>query len=73
MKTDLFASRHIGIGNEDLQHMLKTVGVENLEQLIRETIPNEIRLKRPIQLDAPLSEHEFLSHLQELSLCMQVT
>ncbi len=47
--------------------MLEKVGVQNLEQLIAETIPGEIRLKRPLQLDAPLSEHEFLSHIQHLS------
>ncbi len=67
MKTDVFASRHIGIREEDLQHMLKTVAVENLEQLIQETIPAEIRLKKPLELEAPLSEHEFLSHIEELS------
>lgn len=67
MKTDVFASRHIGIREEDLQHMLKTVAVENLEQLIQETIPAEIRLKKPLELEPPLSEHEFLSHIEELS------
>ncbi|MFT6934449.1 MAG: glycine dehydrogenase [Maribacter sp.] len=67
MKTDVFASRHIGIREEDLQHMLKTVSVENLEQLIFETIPAEIRLKTPLALESPMSEHEFLSHIEELS------
>lgn len=67
MKTDVFASRHIGIREEDIQHMLKTVDVENLEQLIFETIPAEIRLKKPLELEAPMSEHEFLSHIEELS------
>ena len=67
MKTDVFASRHIGIREEDLQHMLKTVSVENLEQLIFETIPAEIRLKKPLDLEAPMSEHEFLSHIEKLS------
>lgn len=67
MKTDVFASRHIGIREEDLQHMLETVQVENLEQLIFETIPKDIRLKDPLQLDAPMSEHKFLAHIEELS------
>ncbi len=67
MKTDVFASRHIGIREEDLQQMLKTVEVENLEQLIFETIPNDIRLKKPLDLPKAMSEHEFLSHLQLLS------
>jgi len=67
MKTDVFASRHIGIKEEDLQHMLRTVESESLEQLIHETIPSEIRLKKPLLLDAPMSEHKFLAHMQELS------
>ncbi len=67
MKTDVFASRHIGIREEDLQHMLETVQVENLEQLIFETIPKDIRLKNPLQLDAPMSEHRFLAHIEKLS------
>ncbi|MFD0796621.1 aminomethyl-transferring glycine dehydrogenase [Maribacter chungangensis] len=67
MKTDVFASRHIGIREEDLQRMLETVAVENLEQLIYETIPSEIRLKKPLELAAPMSEHEFLGHIEELS------
>jgi glycine dehydrogenase len=67
MKTDVFASRHIGIREENLQHMLKMVEVENLDQLIFETIPEDIRLKEPLKLDDPLSEHEFLSHIEKLA------
>lgn len=67
MKTDVFASRHIGIREEDFQHMFKTVEVENLEQLIFETIPTDIRLKNSLQLDPPMSEHKFLAHIEELA------
>jgi glycine dehydrogenase (decarboxylating) len=47
--------------------MLKTIGVESVEQLIYETIPDDIKLKQPLDLPAGISEHEFLSHLQELA------
>ena len=67
MKTDLFALRHIGIRENNLQNMLKSIEVDSLEQLIQETIPSEIRMQQPLQLDNPMSEHEFLSHIQELS------
>lgn len=43
MKTDVFASRHIGIKDSDLEKMFQTVGVESLDQLIFETIPDDIR------------------------------
>ncbi len=67
MRTDVFALRHIGIREEDLPEMLKTVQVDNLEQLIYETLPDDIRLKKPLDLPMAMSEHEFLSHLQKLS------
>jgi glycine dehydrogenase len=67
MKTDVFALRHIGIREEDLNTMFNTVGVENLEQLIFETIPQHIRLQEPLKLDEPMSEHKFLAHTEALS------
>ena len=43
-----FAQRHLGATTtEDLQAMLRTVGVSSLDQLIEETIPDDIRLARP--------------------------
>ena len=66
MRTDAFALRHIGPRESDLNHMFKTIGVENLDQLIYETIPDDIRLKNDLNLDAPMTEYEYLSHIQEL-------
>jgi len=67
MRTDVFAQRHIGITEEDIPQMLKTVGAENLDQLIYETLPDDIRLKKPLGLPKALSENEYLSHLKLLS------
>ena len=47
MKTAQFASRHLGIRTGDLPAMTGRIGVENLEQLIYETLPDGIRLKGP--------------------------
>ena len=66
MRTDAFALRHIGPRENDLQHMFTTVGVESLDQLIYETVPNNIRLKNELQLDPAMTEYEYLSHIQEL-------
>ncbi len=66
MRTDAFALRHLGPRETDLNHMFKTIGVANLEQLIFETIPNDIRLKNDLDLDTPMTEYEYLSHIQEL-------
>jgi len=66
MRTDAFALRHIGPRESDLNHMFKTIGVENIDQLIYETIPDDIRLKEDLNLDAPMTEYEYLTHIQEL-------
>ncbi|NNE02565.1 MAG: glycine dehydrogenase (aminomethyl-transferring), partial [Eudoraea sp.] len=67
MNTDSFALRHIGIQEEDLPEMLKTIGVDSLDELIFETIPQDIQLKEELPLDAPMSEYDFLNHIHALS------
>ena len=66
MRTDAFALRHIGTGEKDLNHMLQTIGVESVDQLIFETIPDDIRLKNELNLEEPMTEYEYLNHIQEL-------
>jgi glycine dehydrogenase len=66
MKTDAFALRHIGPNENELQHMLKTIGTDSLDQLILETIPEDIRLKKPLNLAPAMTEYEFSNHIAEL-------
>ncbi|MDC8005624.1 aminomethyl-transferring glycine dehydrogenase [Aureisphaera galaxeae] len=67
MNTSSFALRHIGPRPSDLPQMLQTIGVESMEQLIFETIPDDIRLKKDIELDPAFSEQEYLEHISELA------
>jgi glycine dehydrogenase len=46
--------------------MLKVIGVESEEDLIFKTIPDDIRLKKELELAKPLSEDEYLEHIQSL-------
>lgn len=66
MRTDAFALRHIGPRETDLHHMLQTIGVNDMEQLIYETIPDDIRLKAPLDLAPALTEFEYTNHIQKL-------
>ncbi|MEE1896738.1 aminomethyl-transferring glycine dehydrogenase [Flavobacterium rakeshii] len=66
MRTDAFALRHIGPRENDLQHMFKTIGVESIDQLIYETLPDDIRLKAPLNLDPAMTEYEYLNHIHQL-------
>ena len=67
MNTATFSQRHIGPRENDQNTMLQTIGVDTLDQLICETIPDDIRLNSPLKLDTALSEHEYLNHIHELS------
>ena len=67
MKTDLLASRHIGINEQDTTVMLRKIGVNSLDELINQTIPANIRLKEPLALTSPLTEYEFGKHIAELA------
>jgi len=67
MKTDSFQLRHIGPSPKDRDTILKTIGLDSLDQLIYETIPDDIRLKNDLDLPQALSEYEYLNHIQDLS------
>ena len=67
MDTTSFALRHIGPNLDDQKAMLNTIGVTSIEQLVSETIPAGIRLNKDLDLDAPLSEHDYLNHIYKLS------
>ena len=62
-----FSSRHIGISKEQKNYMLESLGLDSIEQLISQTIPKNIRLKKDLDLEEALSENEFLNHIEKLS------
>jgi len=59
-----FASRHIGPNSSDLFSMLKTIGVDSLDQLINEAVPGNIRLKSEMGTGDEISEYEYLRVLR---------
>ncbi len=62
-----FESRHIGPDEAQVKEMLQVIGVDSIDQLIEETIPASIRLKRPLNLPVAQSEFEFLSSFQKIA------
>lgn len=63
MKSERFQHRHIGISEEDEKTMLDKIGVKTLEELIEQTIPQDIRLPEGIKLPEALSEHEYAEEM----------
>lgn len=64
---DQFQSRHIGTIGPDTAYMLKSVGVQSLDELIQQTIPDSIRLKDGLQVPEALSEYDYLQMLSHLA------
>jgi glycine dehydrogenase len=62
---DQFHKRHIGINEGELQEMLKTIGVSSLDQLIHETVPDNIRSKKPLNIPDAMTEYEYLEELEQ--------
>ena len=67
MRTDSFVLRHVGPRENEVNEMIKTIGVSSVDELIEKTIPADIRLKNDLNLPRELSEFEYMSHIQELS------
>ncbi len=66
MRTDSFVLRHLGPDNQEVDQMLKTIGVNSLNELIYKTIPDDILLKNVLNLPEAMSENEFAAHIQKL-------
>jgi glycine dehydrogenase len=66
MITDNFHYRHNGPRESELPHMLKTIGVQSLAELIDKTIPSRIRMKEPLDLPAGKSEAEVYDLLKTI-------
>ena len=56
MNVNYLESRHIGLTEEDEKQMLKAVGAESMEALVKETMPADILLPEGIELDEPVTE-----------------
>ena len=64
---DRFVNRHIGPRADDIQAMLQMLGYGSLDELVGAVIPDDIRLRRPLDLPAARSEPETLAALGELA------
>ncbi|MCQ2342347.1 MAG: aminomethyl-transferring glycine dehydrogenase [Paludibacteraceae bacterium] len=67
MQVNYLKNRHIGLSDSDQQQMCQVIGVESVDQLIEQTIPADIRLAQPLDLDEPLTEQEHLDSMADLA------
>ncbi|MGI9525501.1 MAG: aminomethyl-transferring glycine dehydrogenase [Weeksellaceae bacterium] len=66
MNTNNFSLRHIGVHGSDKEAMLDTLNVENLDQLIDETLPDSIKAHKALDVPTAFSELELFRHMKQL-------
>ncbi len=64
---DAFAPRHNGIDQNSMQKMLEDLEIESMEKLIYETIPDDIKLKKPLELPEAVTEFEWLQYARKIA------
>ncbi|MFV0290575.1 MAG: aminomethyl-transferring glycine dehydrogenase [Mangrovibacterium sp.] len=67
MANDNFEDRHIGPRKSEIAEMLQMIGTSSLEELIEQTVPSNIRLKKELQLSKGLSERQYLKKIKAIA------
>src|SRR5450759_908094 len=62
--TDKFVDRHNGPRAKDVTAMLEKIGASSVDELIAQTVPAAIRLKKPLNLPSGMSEYQYHKHLR---------
>ena len=63
-QTDHFIRRHIGPSEKELSQMLESLKVSSLEELVQQSLPEDVYNQDSFDLPEPLSELEFLDLAQ---------
>jgi len=64
---NIFANRHIGINKQEKLEMLSIIGLETDVDLIKETIPSQIRKTDKLEIPEAISEFRFSEHIQQIA------
>ena len=66
LSADRFVHRHLGPTDADIQEMLATLGLQSLDALVDATVPEDIRMRKPLALEPNMGEFEALAKLRVL-------
>ena len=67
-----FTSRHIGPRPHDVERMLASMGLDSVDELVGQTIPESIRLKTDLNLPEASTEQALLGQLEEIGALNRV-
>ncbi len=61
-----FSKRHIGPDENDIKEMLSVIGLSSIDELIYKSVPDNILLKKKLDLGAAMSEHEYKKYISKI-------
>jgi len=67
MDINSFENRHIGANQDDIKKMLNTIGLDSVDELIHQTIPNSILKNSPLKIEDAITENDYLKKLKDIA------
>ncbi len=67
MSTEKFINRHVGPRDYEIPLMIEKIGVNSLDELIDNTIPDSIRLDTTLDLPDVLNEYEYFNYVKRIA------
>lgn len=64
---DTFPRRHLGSESNEVQSMLKQLGVKNIDEMLAKTIPSAIRSPKPLSIPEGVPERQLLARLKDIA------
>ena len=64
--SEKFASRHLGLTDQDRKEMLRLVGFDTNDELLNATVPSAIRLRTALSVPVATTEQAVLAELRDL-------
>ncbi|HRI27069.1 MAG TPA: aminomethyl-transferring glycine dehydrogenase [Chitinophagales bacterium] len=62
-----FLSRHLGPNKQQTEQMLQQIGVASIDELISQTIPDGIKLAKPLHLGNPMTEYAYMQYITQIA------
>jgi len=63
---DTFARRHLGPSEDEAKSMLKSIGFDSFEALVKSTVPASILSAKELNLEPPMTETEAIARLKSM-------
>ena len=60
-----FVHRHLGSNEDEINSMLQALGVDSMDALMKQTVPEEVLNIQELTIPPPLTESKLIEHLRE--------